>query len=167
MVLLKRKVFSGVNMNEGKKGYYIYSTFVVLFFILLFGFTIFLIYKLIIQFATGEITNELAIQSFATLIVTVFIGSWFAELLKRKSAKSIETYKIQSNIAINIVDYAGKIIFSKEETRNDYIQKYYIEMQKARLFFNDIVLNNLERFYAEKSDEAYHKIVKSLQAYFK
>lgn len=60
-------------MKEDKKGYWIYSIFAVIFGMALLGFMVYLLYDLILKLATTEITNGTLVQSFITLIITVFL----------------------------------------------------------------------------------------------
>ena len=68
-------------MNENKKGYWIYSTIVVIFFVILFAFLGYLIKDLILKLAEKDFSNNTVIQALITLIVTVVIGGYFSKTI--------------------------------------------------------------------------------------
>lgn len=155
-------------MNEEKKGYWIYSIFAIIFGMSLMGFIVYLFYDLIIKLTTTEITNETLVQSFITLIITVFAGGYFSENLKQKSNKNLEKFKVQQKIALNIIDFMGMIV------RGDNIetakQLLINESYKVKLFFDDEILKSINAFCTEKNKEKYsihyNNIVSLLKKYF-
>ncbi len=131
-------------MNENKKGYWIYSVAVIIFFVALFGFWGYLIYDLILKLSTTNITNITLIQTIITLVVTVFIGGYFSKGLEFRNNKRLNSLKIQSDIAIIIIDLAGLII--RNENREYNIQLLKNENFKVKLFFDDEAVKAINEF---------------------
>lgn len=155
-------------MKEEKKGYWIYSIFAIIFGMSLMGFIVYLFYDLIIKLTTTEITNETLVQSFITLIITVFAGGYFSENLKQKSNKKLEKFKIQQEIALNIIDFMGMIVRGDNTERAK--QLLINESYKVKLFFDDEILKFINIFCNEENKEKYsihyNNIVDLLKKYF-
>lgn len=155
-------------MKEEQKGYWIYSIFAIILGMSLMGFIVYLFYDLIIKLTTTEITNETLVQSFITLIITVFAGGYFSENLKQKSNKKLEKFKIQQEIALNIIDFMGMIVLGDNIERAK--QLLINESYKVKLFFDDEILKSINIFCNEKNKEKYsihyNNIVDALKKYF-
>lgn len=151
-------------MNEKEKnvGYWVYSTIAVLAgfgLLFLFGF---MIYDLILKLATQDFSNNTVIQALITLVVTVFIGGYFSKWLELRNTKKLETYKIQSQLALTIVDLASAYIYSPDD---EQLQRALVrESSKVKLFFDDETLKKLNEFInAEDKKATYDPIVDCLK----
>ncbi len=156
-------------MKEDKKGYWVYSVFAIIFGISLFGFIAYLLYDLILKLATTEITNETLIQSFITLIITIFVGGYFSENLKQRNNKKLETYKIQQEVALTIINLMGMIV--RDNNTKEAKQLLFNESYKVKLFFDDELLKAINNFCNEEDKNKYNThyniIVDLLKKFFK
>lgn len=155
-------------MKETQKGYWIYSIIAIIFGIGLFAFFAYLVYNLIIKLATTEISNDTLIQSLITLIITVFIGGYFSKGLEQRNNKKLETYKVQKEVALNIIDLVGMIVHNNN--REQAIQLLIVENYKVKLFFDDELLKVINDFCQEKDTTKYNlyyiDITDKLKKYF-
>lgn len=155
-------------MKETQKGYWIYSVIAIIISIGLFAFLAYLLYDLIIKLATTEISNGTLIQSLITLIITVFIGGYFSKNLEHRNSKRLETYKVQKDIALNIIDLMGMIVhnINKEQAT----QLLIVESYKVKLFFDDELLKTINNFCQEKDSNKYNSyyidVTDKLKKYF-
>lgn len=156
-------------MKETQKGYWIYSIITIIFFIGLFAFVAYLLYDLVMKLATTQISNDTLIQSLITLIITVFIGGYFSKYLEHRNNKRLETYKTQKEIALNIIDLMGMIIYNKN--KEQAIQLLIAESYKVKLFFDDELLKSINSFCQEKDTNKYNEyyidITDKLKKFFK
>ncbi len=155
-------------MNENKNGYWIYSTSVVGFFIVLIAFIFWLTYSLIIKLATSPITNEVIIRTLITLIITVFVGGYFSKWLEHKKAKKLELYKIQTSVSIKVIDYATEYFYHPQ--REDIKDLLIAESNKVKLYFDDQVLLSINDFIEAKEPNRkikYQIIIDNLQKHMK
>lgn len=155
-------------MKETQKGYWIYSVIAIIFGIGLFAFFAYLLYDLIIKLATTEISNDTLIQSLITLIITVFIGGYFSKGLEQRNNKKLETYKVQKEVALNIIDLVGMIVHNNN--KEQAIQLLIVESYKVKLFFDDELLKVINNFCQEKDTNKYNlyyiDITDKLKKYF-
>ena len=155
-------------MKETQKGYWIYSVIAIIFGIGLFAFFAYLLYDLIIKLATTEISNDTLIQSLITLIITVFIGGYFSKGLEQRNNKKLETYKVQKEVALNIIDLVGMIVHNNN--KEQAIQLLIVESYKVKLFFDDELLKVINNFCQEKDTNKYSlyyiDITDKLKKYF-
>ncbi len=155
-------------MKETQKGYWIYSVIAIIFGMGLFAFFAYLLYDLIIKLATTEISNDTLIQSLITLIITVFIGGYFSKGLEQRNNKKLETYKVQKEVALNIIDLVGMIIHNNN--KEQAIQLLIVESYKVKLFFDDELLKVINNFCQEKDTNKYNlyyiDITDKLKKYF-
>lgn len=141
-------------MKETQKGYWIYSIITIIFFIGLFAFVAYLLYDLVIKLATTQISNDTLIQSLITLIITVFIGGYFSKYLEHRNNKRLETYKTQKEIALNIINLMGMIIYNNN--KEQAIQLLVVESYKVKLFFDDELLKSINSFCQEEDTNKYN-----------
>lgn len=141
-------------MKETQKGYWIYSVIAIIFGMGLFAFFAYLLYDLIVKLATTEISNDTLIQSLITLIITVFIGGYFSKGLEQRNNKKLETYKVQKEVALNIIDLMGMIVHNNN--KEQAIQLLIVESYKVKLFFNDELLKSINNFCQEKDTSKYN-----------
>lgn len=155
-------------MKETQKGYWIYSVIAIIFGMGLFAFFAYLLYDLIIKLATTEISNDTLIQSLITLIITVFIGGYFSKGLEQRNNKKLETYKVQKEVALNIIDLVGMIVYNNN--KEQAIQLLIVESYKVKLFFDDELLKVINNFCQEKDTNKYNlyyiDITDKLKKYF-
>lgn len=155
-------------MKETQKGYWIYSVIAIIFGMGLFAFFAYLLYDLIVKLATTEISNDTLIQSLITLIITVFIGGYFSKGLEQRNNKKLETYKVQKEVALNIIDLMGMIVNNKN--KEQAIQLLIVESYKVKLFFDDELLKSINNFCQEKDTSKYNlyhiDITDKLKKYF-
>lgn len=155
-------------MKETKKGYWIYSVIAIIFGMGLFAFFAYLLYDLIVKLATTEISNDTLIQSLITLIITVFIGGYFSKGLEQRNNKKLETYKVQKEVALNIIDLMGMIV--NNNNKEQAIQLLIVESYKVKLFFDDELLKSINNFCQEKDTSKYNlyyiDITDKLKKYF-
>lgn len=141
-------------MNENKKGYWVYSVLVVLFFILLIAFAFYLIYDLIIKLADKDFSNNTVIQALITLIVTVFIGGYFSKWLEIKNAKKIELFKIQREISLRVIDYATILYYHPESSEAKEL--LVSESSKVKLYFDDDTLKAINNFITQENKDLFY-----------
>lgn len=155
-------------MKETQKGYWIYSVIAIIFGMRLFAFFAYLLYDLIVKLATTEISNDTLIQSLITLIITVFIGGYFSKGLEQRNNKKLETYKVQKEVALNIIDLVGMIVHNNN--KEQAIQLLIVESYKVKLFFDDELLKVINNFCQEKDTNKYNlyyiEITDKLKKYF-
>lgn len=151
-------------MHENKKGYYIYSTFVVLFFVFLFGFVSYLIYDLIIKLSAQDFSDNTLLQALFTLFATVFIGGFFTKILEYNNHRKIELYKIKTSISLKVIDLASDYC---HKPSNDNIKNLLIrESSKIKLYFKDevlLALNNFINAENENKDSSYELLINSFK----
>lgn len=147
--------------NKGNKGYYIYSAIVVIAILTLFGLITYLIYDILIKLATNTFTNITAIQSIITILLTVYLGGYFSKAVEYKNNKRLESYKVQKEIAIRVIDLAGLFInhSQEEEIRKALINENF----KIKLFFNDNLVKLMNEFIQSPNIELYNQIVDELK----
>lgn len=141
-------------MNENKRGYWVYSVLVVLFFVLLIAFAFYLIYDLIIKLADKDFSNNTVIQALITLIVTVFIGGYFSKWLERRNAKKLELFKIQRDISLRVVDYATILYYHPESLEAKEL--LISESSKVKLYFDDDTLKAINNFISHENKDLYY-----------
>lgn len=141
-------------MKETQKGYWIYSVIAIIFGMGLFAFFAYLLYDLIVKLATTEISNDTLIQSLITLIITVFIGGYFSKGLEQRNNKKLETYKVQKEVALNIINLMGMIVHNNN--KEQAIQLLIVESYKVKLFFNDELLKSINNFCQEEDTNKYN-----------
>lgn len=155
-------------MKETQKGYWIYSVIAIIFGMGLFAFFAYLLYDLIIKLTTTEISNDTLIQSLITLIITVFIGGYFSKGLEQRNNKKLETYKVQKEVALNIIDLIGMIVHNNN--KEQAIQLLIVDSYKVKLFFDDELLKVINNFCQEKDINKYNlyyiDITDKLKKYF-
>lgn len=155
-------------MKETQKGYWIYSVIAVIFGMGLFAFFAYLLYDLIIKLTTTDISNDTLIQSLITLIITVFIGGYFSKGLEQRNNKKLETYKVQKDIALNIINLMGMIVHNNN--REEAIHLLIVESYKVKLFFDDELLKTINNFCQESDSNKYNNyyidITDKLKKYF-
>lgn len=155
-------------MKETQKGYWVYSVIAIIFGMGLFAFFAYLLYDLIVKLATTEISNDTLIQSLITLIITVFVGGYFSKGLEQRNNKKIETYKVQKEVALNIIDLMGMIL--NNNNKEQAIQLLIVESYKVKLFFDDELLKSINNFCQEKDTSKYNlyyiDITDKLKKYF-
>lgn len=129
--------------NIKKKGYWIYSIFVVIFGLSLFAFLGYLLYDLIIKLSEKDFSNNTVIQALVTLVITVFIGGYFSKWIENVFAKKNELYKTQINLSLELIDMASEYYRNHStEIKNLLI----FESAKVKLFFDDTTLKLLNNF---------------------
>lgn len=129
--------------NIAKKGYWIYSIFVVIFGLSLFAFLGYLLYDLVIKLSEKDFSNNTVIQALITLIITVFIGGYFSKRIENVFAKKNELYKTQINLSLELIDMASEYYKNHStEIKNLLI----FESAKVKLFFDDTTLKLLNDF---------------------
>ena len=155
-------------MKETQKGYWIYSVIAIIFGMGLFAFFAYLLYDLIVKLTTTEISNDTLIQSLITLIITVFIGGYFSKGLEQRNNKKLETYKVQKEIALNIINLMGMILYNNN--KEQAIKLLIVESYKVKLFFDDDLLTSINNFCQEKNTSKYNTyyvdITNKLKKYF-
>lgn len=151
-----------MNGKEKNVGYWVYSTIAVLAGFGLFFLFGFMIYDLILRLAAQDFSNNTVIQALITLVVTVFIGGYFSKWLERRNTKKLETYKIQSQLALTIVDLTSAYIYAPGD---EQLQMALVrESSKVKLFFDDETLKKLNEFInAEDKKAAYDPVIDCLK----
>ena len=149
-------------MKNEKNGYWLYSTVAIVIFILLFAFFGYLVYDLILKLADKDFSNNTVIQALITLVVTVFLGGYFTKHLEIVNNKKLELYKIQTQTALTIVDYASALLYSPND---DKIKMLLVaESSKVKLYFNDETLHSLNEFIkGEDKASLYDPLIDSLK----
>lgn len=132
------------NVNESKKGYWLYSIIAVIIGMSLFGFLGYLLYDLILKLSEKDLSNNTIIQALITLIITVFLGGYFSKWLERKNAKKLEIFKIQREISIRVIDYATTLYYHPDALRDKELLK--AESVKIKIFFDDKTLKSVNQY---------------------
>ncbi len=156
-------------MNENKKGYWIYSTIVVIIAFGLFGFWGYLIYDLVIKLSEQDFSNNTVVQALFSLVTTVFLGGYFTKILERRNAKKLEVFKVRKDISLTIIDYATVLYYHPENEKIKELLK--AETIKVKLYFNNEVLkainaflNSVENNYSkEQKEDLYEKLSTQLK----
>ena len=79
---------------------------------------------------------------------------FFSKELERRNAKKVELYKIQSGLAINIIDLASIYIYQPD---NEKIKLELIkESSKVKLYFNDETLHILNELIERPDKMCYY-----------
>ena len=141
-------------MNENKKGYYVYSCVAIVLGFALFGYFAWLIYDLILKLSEQDFSNNTVVQALITLIVTVFIGGYFSKWLEIRNHKKLELYKIRTSISLKIVDLVTILYHHPESIEAKEL--LIAESHKVKLYFNDDLLKNLNRFICEDDKGQYY-----------
>lgn len=150
-------------MNETKPGYFLYSTFAVLFFVALIGFISYLLYDLLFKLSLQDFTNNTVIQALITLVITVFFGGYFTKSLELRGLKKIELYKIRNTIALKVIDLASAFYHNPNEEK--ILHLLIAESSKIKLYFPDEVLKSLNEFIKDNQAKVtnYNNLINELQ----
>lgn len=131
-------------MDSNRKGYWVYSIIAIIIGFSLFGFLGYLIYDLIIKLSAQDFSNNTVVQALITLIITVFIGGYYSKWLEQRNAKKIELYKIQSELAISIINLASAFIYEPDDKGIELA--LVRESSKVKLYFDNKTLHELNEF---------------------
>ena len=144
-------------MNENKKGYYVYSCIAVILGMALFAFFGWLIYDLILKLSNQDFSNNTVVQALITLIITVFIGGYFSKWLEIRNHKKLELYKIRTSISLKIIDLVTILYYHPESIEAKEL--LIAESHKVKLYFDDNLLKNLNKFMSEEDKGLYYNLV--------
>lgn len=132
------------NMNENKKGYWIYSVIAIVIGMSLFAFWGYLLYDLVLKLSEKDFSNNTVVQALFSLVTTVFLGGYFTKILERRNAKKLEVFKVQKDISLKVIDYATVLYYHPE---NVQVKELLIaETIKVKLYFDDDVLKATNEF---------------------
>lgn len=149
-------------MAENKKGYWVYSVIAIIVGFAFFAFLGYLIYDLVIKLSEKDFSNNTVIQALITLIITVFIGGYYSKWLEHRNAKRLELYKIQSQLAISIIELSSLYINNPNEEKVQ--AALFVEASKVKLYFSDDTLRKLNALIsAEDKKGAYEPLIDSLK----
>lgn len=152
-------------LESNNKGYYIYSIFAILGFLVLFGFVIYLVYDLLVKLSTNQFTNATVIQSIIALFITVFLGGYYSKSIEHKNHIKLEKFKSQKEISLRIIDLAGLIIRDEDLERAKALLMN--ENYKVKLLFNDNTVMAINKFLEKPDNETYNKLMEELKSFFK
>ena len=132
------------NLNENKKGYWIYSVIAIVIGMSLFAFWGYLLYDLVLKLSEKDFSNNTVVQALFSLVTTVFLGGYFTKILERRNAKKLEVFKVQKDISLKVIDYATVLYYHPE---NVQVKELLIaETIKVKLYFDDDVLKATNEF---------------------
>ncbi len=153
-------------MNENTKGYWVYSITTVVIFVCLFAFLGYLIYDLVLKLSAQDFSNNTVVHALITLFITVFIGGYFSKWLEQRNAKKVELYKIQTQLAITLIDLASAFIYAPDSQELE--RALVRESSKVKLYFNDETLRKLNIFISAQDKKSnYDPLIDELKKHFK
>ena len=130
-------------------------------FLLFLAFVIYLVYTLIVKVATNEFSNVALIQSIFSLFFTVFVGTFLSKNLDKRNARQSEIQKIKVDVAEKFV-LIGTLLLMEPD--NDEANKNYVFLQvRAKLFFKDEVLVQMNQFMKTKAQPEFDNIVELMR----
>lgn len=148
-------------MKKDNNAQYWYGISVVFIFLMFFGFVIYLIYTLIVKASNDEFSNVALIQSIASLFFTVVIGTVLSKNLDKRNAQQLEIHKIKVDVAEKFVLIGTLLLMDPD---NEEAQKGYLSLQvRAKLFFKDEVLVQMNQFTEAKSQNAFDTIIELMR----
>ena len=140
---------------------YWYGIGMAFIFLLFFGFVVYLIYTLIAKAANNEFSNVALIQSIGSLFFTVVIGTVLSKNLDKRNAKQSEIYKNKVDVAEKFV-LVGTVLLMEND--NDEANKNYVLLQvKAKLFFDENVLVQMNQFMKTKGQTEFDSVVELMR----
>ena len=132
------------NMNENKKGYWIYSVIAIVIGMSLFAFWGYLLYDLVLKLSEKDFSNNTVVQALFSLVTTVFLGGYFTKILERRNEITLDVFKVQKDISLKVIDYATALYYHPE---NVQVKELLIaETIKVKLYFDDDVLKATNEF---------------------
>ncbi|WP_353892804.1 hypothetical protein PRVXH_002181 [Proteinivorax hydrogeniformans] len=152
------------NNDAHNKGYYIYSVFAVLGFLLLTGYVFYLVHDLLIKLSTDQFTNATAIQSVVALVITVFLGGYFSKSIEHKKHIKLEKFKSQKEISLRIIDLAGLIV--REEDTEKAKSLLRNENFKVKLLFDDSTVKAINNFLEKPNEANYNLLMEEIKKFF-
>lgn len=148
------------NMKKDNAQYW-YGIGMAFIFLLFFGFVVYLIYTLIAKAANNEFSNVALIQSIGSLFFTVVIGTVLSKNLDKRNAKQSEIYKNKVDVAEKFV-LVGTVLLMEND--NDEANKNYVLLQvKAKLFFDENVLVQMNQFMKTKGQTEFDSVVELMR----
>ena len=152
------KISYGMKKDNAQYWYGIGMVFIFLFF---FAFVVYLVYTLIVKAANNEFSNVALIQSIGSLFFTVVIGTVFSKNLDKRNARQSEIHKIKVDVAEKFV-LIGTVLLMEPD--NDEANKNYVFLQvRAKLFFKDEVLIQMNKFIKTKAQPEFDNIVELMR----
>lgn len=140
---------------------YWYGIGMVFIFLFFFAFVVYLVYTLIVKAANNEFSNVALIQSIGSLFFTVVIGTVFSKNLDKRNARQSEIHKIKVDVAEKFV-LIGTVLLMEPD--NDEANKNYVFLQvRAKLFFKDEVLIQMNKFIKTKAQPEFDNIVELMR----
>lgn len=140
---------------------YWYGIGMAFIFLLFFGFVVYLIYTLIAKAANNEFSNVALIQSIGSLFFTVVIGTVLSKNLDKRNAKQSEIYKNKVDVAEKFV-LVGTVLLMEND--NDEANKNYVLLQvRAKLFFDENVLVQMNQFMKTKGQTEFDSVVELMR----
>lgn len=130
-------------------------------FLLFLAFVVYLVYTLIVKVANNEFSNVALIQSIISLFFTVVVGTFLSKNLDKRNARQAEIQKIKVDVAEKFV-LIGTILLTEPD--NDEANKNYVFLQvRAKLFFKDEVLVQMNQFMKTKAQPEFDNIVELMR----
>jgi hypothetical protein len=154
--------------NQKGNGQYWYGIGMMTLFLAAFAFLCYLGYQLIIKASNKEFQNTTILQTLITLVFTVVIGTVISKSLEARNAKRLETYKVQKEIALTIINLAGVILTEKEEEEKQTAKTLLNnENVKVKLFYNDETCIAVKDFLENSSYNTYETMTDLLKKNFR
>lgn len=148
-------------MKKDNNAQYWYGIAMVLIFLLFFGFVIYLVYTLIVKASNDEFSNVALIQSIASLFFTVVIGTFLSKNLDKRNARQSEIHKIKVDVAEKFVLIGTLLLIDPD---NEEANKGYVSLQvRAKLFFKEEVLAQMNQFIEAKSQTAFDNVIELMR----
>lgn len=148
-------------MKKDNNAQYWYGIAMVLIFLLFFGFVIYLVYTLIVKASNDEFSNVALIQSIASLFFTVVIGTILSKNLDKRNAQQSEIHKIKVDVAEKFVLIGTLLLIDPD---NEEANKGYVSLQvRAKLFFKEEVLAQMNQFIEAKSQTAFDNVIELMR----
>lgn len=139
---------------------YWYGIGMMMLFLLFFGGIAYIVYDLILQASTGKFSDLTLVTQVTTIFLTVIIGNYIAKKYEGKNNLKLDLQKSKKEIAFNIINLAGDILIDKSTDKALEAQMALnIEIQKARLLFNEKTINLLNEFYNDPNNNNLEKVV--------
>lgn len=148
-------------MKNDNNAQYWYGIGMVLVFMFFFGFVIYLVYTLIVKASNNEFSNVALIQSIGSLFFTVVIGTVLSKNLDKRNARQSEVYKIKVDVAEKFV-LIGTLLLKEPDNEDANIN--YVSLQvRAKLFFNNEVLNQMNQFIKTKAQTEFDNVIELMR----
>lgn len=148
-------------MKKNNNGQYWYGIGMFSIFLLFLGFVVYLVYTFIVRASNNEFSNTALIQTLLSFILTVVFGTVLSKNLDKRNARQSEIYKIKVDVAEKFVLTGTLLLMCHDDADAN---KTLVQLQvRAKLFFKDEVLLQMNQFMKTKSQDDFDYIVELMR----